>query len=1063
MRKTSTTLKVEKSQLGSLSWRHNGKLVDGGDPYYTFVTRSKTELRISYAQPELEGSYKVVLEDSKCGELSEEINVEIIEMILSVNPVADVCVGGKASFEIKKNGDLPGQIFWTFSHRNLPKNEHYKENADKTALDINNALPIHAGKYTVIVVKGGKWMMGSTSFDLIVRDSYLNVLVRNPFLVQFGHNAILKVERSELGTLVWKHSGNLLSGHEPHYTYLNPRKTELEISNAGPSQAGVYKVFLKEGGCEKREEIQVYTGDIKTLPISSHSDICVGEKASFSVEVYNYFNDLDFQIIWRYNMLAEVQENEHFSLKADNKTLDVRNALPSHSGNYTAFAVFMQNGSPVESALSFTSFDLRVRDLYLKAAVRSPLVVQFGNNAILKVQKSVLGTLVWKHNGNQLSGHEPNYAYLNPRKTELEISNAGPKQAGVYEVFLKEGGCEKREEIQVQTGDIKIRPISSHSDICVGENTSFAVEFHNYFDDLDFQVIWKYNMITEVQGKKHFSLKADNTVLNVHNALPSHSGNYTVFAVLMQNGSPVESVLSFTSFDLRVRDLYLKAVVRSPLVVQFGNNAILKVEKSALGTLVWKHDGNLLSGKEPHYAYVNPRKTELEISNAGPKQAGVYKVFLKEGGCEKREEIQVQTGDIKIRPISSHSDICVGEKGSFAVEVHNYFDDLDFKVIWKYNMIAEVQKNEHFSLKADNTTLDVHNALPSHSGNYTVFAVLMQNGSPVKSVLSFASFDLRVRDLYLKVLVRSPLLVQLGKHAILKVEKSVLGTLFWKHNGNLLSGDKPHYAFVNPQKTELEISNAGPKQAGLYEVFLKEGGCEKREEIQVQTGEIKTRPISSHSDICVGEKASFAVEINNNFDALDYQVTWRYNMLAEIRENEHFSLKADNTVLDVHNALPSHSGNYTAFAVLMQNGFPVESVLSFTSFDLRVRDLYLKAVVRSPLVVQFGNNAILKVEKSVLGTLVWKHNGNLLSGHETHYAYRNPLKTELEISNAGPKQAGVYEVFLKEGGCEKRAEIQVQTGLYSFVIWLLNVMIGRLRKHILPNIQPSFIMHADYP
>ena len=96
-------------------------------------------------------------------------------MILSVNPVADVCVGGKASFEIKKNGDLPGQIFWTFSHRYLPKNEHYKENADKTVLDINNALPIHAGKYTVIVVKGGKWLMGSTSFDLIVRGEIITI------------------------------------------------------------------------------------------------------------------------------------------------------------------------------------------------------------------------------------------------------------------------------------------------------------------------------------------------------------------------------------------------------------------------------------------------------------------------------------------------------------------------------------------------------------------------------------------------------------------------------------------------------------------------------------------------------------------------------------------------------------------------------------------------------------------------------------------------------------------------------------------------------------------------
>lgn len=66
-------------------------------------------------------------------------------------------------------------------------------------------------------------------------------------------------------------------------------------------------------------------------------------------------------------------------------------------------------------------------------------------------------------------------------------------------------------------------------------------------------------------------------------------------------------------------------------------------------------------------------------------------------------------------------------------------------------------------------------------------------------------------------------------------------------------------------------------------------------------------------------------------------------MVPEVHENEHFSLRMNNTVLYVHNALPSHSGNYTAFAVLMQNGSPVDSVYSFTSVFLRVggKKIYL--------------------------------------------------------------------------------------------------------------------------
>ena len=122
----------------------------------------------------------------------------------------------------------------------------------------------------------------------------------------------------------------------------------------------------------------------------------------------------------------------------------------------------------------------------------------------------------------------------------------------------------------------------------------------------------------------------------------------------------------------------------------------------------------------------------------------------------------------------------------------------------------------------------------------------------------------------------------------------------------------------------------------------------------------------------------------------------------------------------------------------------------FSGFRINFADLYLNTLVKSPVIVQFGDNTILKVEKSDLGTLDWKHNGNLLSGGEPHLTLLTPRKTELEISNAGPEQAGVYEVFLKEGGCVKRKEIRVQTGLYCLVIFfkLPEVVIGQNKVNI---------------
>ena len=76
--------------------------------------------------------------------------------------------------------------------------------------------------------------------------------------------------------------------------------------------------------------------------------------------------------------------------------------------------------------------------------------------------------------------------------------------------------------------------------------------------------------------------------------------------------------------------------------------------------------------------------------------------------------------------------------------------------------------------------------------------------------------------------------MKLGSKATLKVEKSELGTLIWTHDGELVDGKNPHYTFVNSNKTELEINAASLEQAGIYEVLLKEGGCEIRLKIEVQ-------------------------------------------------------------------------------------------------------------------------------------------------------------------------------------------------------------------------------------
>ena len=76
------------------------------------------------------------------------------------------------------------------------------------------------------------------------------------------------------------------------------------------------------------------------------------------------------------------------------------------------------------------------------------------------------------------------------------------------------------------------------------------------------------------------------------------------------------------------------------------------------------------------------------------------------------------------------------------------------------------------------------------------------------------------------------------------------------------------------------------------------------------------------------------------------------------------------------------------------------------------------------------------------GTLSWRHGGKLVRGVERHYTFVNSSKTELEISDASQDQAGIYEILLQAGGCKILKIIEVEIGLYFFVLFLVSESYG---------------------
>ena len=99
-------------------------------------------------------------------------------------------------------------------------------------------------------------------------------------------------------------------------------------------------------------------------------------------------------------------------------------------------------------------------------------------------------------------------------------------------------------------------------------------------------------------------------------------------------------------------------------------------------------------------------------------------------------------------------------------------------------------------------------------------------------------YSIDLSDPQLRTLVKSPVKIDLGGRGILKVNKSQGGSLSWFHNGRPIEvSQDSHYTFVDTKGssgTQLEISDARAKQAGLYEVVLMKDGCEVRNIIDVQ-------------------------------------------------------------------------------------------------------------------------------------------------------------------------------------------------------------------------------------
>ena len=76
------------------------------------------------------------------------------------------------------------------------------------------------------------------------------------------------------------------------------------------------------------------------------------------------------------------------------------------------------------------------------------------------------------------------------------------------------------------------------------------------------------------------------------------------------------------------------------------------------------------------------------------------------------------------------------------------------------------------------------------------------------------------------------------------------------------------------------------------------------------------------------------MDIVGDFNGLELR--WLHGSESIAQENEHYSLKEKNTVLDVHNILPILAGDYYAYVVTKKDQ-SVADMFQYSSFLLKVR------------------------------------------------------------------------------------------------------------------------------
>jgi len=1025
-----------------VEWSINDQAVKSSPKIKIRSERESSQLTIANCKDEHTGKYKAICSNT-AGEVSTECQVTVTEELrkpeFTSTPKGVKCVEGKtATFKINISGKPQPDIKWSFNGNEVMSKEgvEVKKEATKTSLVIRNCSLSDSGVYTCeITNKAGTT---TCNVELTVEEGQS----KPTLLEKFKETMIKEKENLELSvtfkgkpkpTVIWSKNEIKLKQDSRFSLTEEPGKATLRLTGCTTSDTGNYKVTLKntQGDTHCKAKIQVEEEMNKPAfsagILQETKTATEGESLVLSVKANGIPKP---KFTW-------TKGGQTLSLKSGIKIsstgeeLKIEKCKPSDAGFYECTAT---NKAGSEKTACQVKIDPEPKAPVFSHTPERSEISLFENDSVVE-------------NFSVISHPVPSFEVTKDGKTVtktvtvdynestgegiIEITNVSYKDAGKYKVIAKNDKGASEFDMNVVVKDPDGLLFSQElTDLTTMEdgNAILEVMFKGHVVDVDW---YKDNEYIDESDKYEIIDEEDRCTCVVHNCTVADAGTYRCEILNEKNSESCSAVV--TVKEGVAMPAFLEKL-KDKSTAEEGEKFVMEVisEGKPVPAVKWLKNGTQVLNGANIRIKTEGRVHSLTISNVSQSDAGSYLCRLSNsvGVVECKSKVDVtKVASVPVKITQALEDITYNESKDITLQVQaEGFPAPDFE--WFKN--GDKVTNE-IIVKQDESVcvVTIPSCTKSDAGLFK--CVVSNKDSSVSTECNVAISPQEKAPEFTAVLKDLTSYFDDTLCLELSINAYPVPSVKWFKDGKCID-DNTDYVFENDLESgsvKLLAKSSDQKHSGIYKALIANELGEISTECQVSVVKKPAKPtfsvvledqeLDQHSALVLK-----AVAVGNP----EPQIQWLKDDVVldsyEVLTNDDGNIE---TKLEIHDALPEHSGKYTCIAKndagksQQTSQVSVKEILNLPKFEYVLKDY-----------TGFeGDEIILSTECS--GTLPqsqkWSRNGKAIHNTSSTRVLRADNmdhKFMLKIPKAKISDTGTYELEVTNsaGSCVTTCKVDVQ-------------------------------------